>query len=645
MLRNRLHLSFLFYLLLQSLFVFGQRVDTTIILKTIEISASKDKYLTGNKIFDLDSLKLSTISSGNLSNIINNYFPIYVKENAGSLGTIRFRGTSPDHTAIMYNGININSLTLGQSNISSIPSFLFDQVKIQFGSSASLFGTDAIGGSIHLNNIPQWNRGFIINFQQEFGSFNSNFSGIKADFSNSKINFQFKTYRSKKQNNFTFLNTAVKDFEKDEFVMDTSRNSALQNYGILQALYYRVSSNIVASFKMWYDLNWYEVQPNMSANFHGGEYAEINTKHLRITSGIKYYKRSYKLTFDLGFIYDNQVYNNVEDEIIATKSIITNINYFNNNLWKGNINIGINFLHVKPEVYTYKENLKESRIDLFCSYKKPINKKLNTTINLRESLVENYNANFSPSIGLNYFFINKKHRNLNINLSIAKSYKTPTFNQRYWFPNGNPDIKSEEGISYELNTEYKSHLDDTKLKFNLTGYFMEVDNWIQWVNQDLWRPQNIKKVRNIGIEFNVNSEFETPIFKIQSGLNYSYINATEVKAYNNFSISKGKQLSYTPRHIGRAYLTFIKNSWDFQSTASFTGKRFTESYKTLEDYLLINAKLGKSFQLKNHKIHIGISVNNIFNKAYQNWEFYAMPGRNYSINIKYFIKNKENEKS
>lgn len=645
MIFNRLKLSFIFYLFLLHHYCFGQILDTSIVLNTIEISASKDMFLSGNKIFNLDSIKLSAASSGNLSDIINNYYPIYIKENAGSLGTIRFRGTSPDHTAIMFNGININSLTLGHSNISSIPSFLFDQVKIQFGSSASLYGSDAIGGSIHLNNTAKWNRGLNVNFQQEFGSFMSNFTGAKIEYSNNKINYQIKSYHSKKQNDFTFINTAVKDFKKNEFVLDTTRNSALQNYGILQVFNYSISNNLVASMKMWYDVNWYEVQPNMSTNFHGGEFSEINTKNLRLISGLKFYKGSHKLCFDLGFIHDSQIYNKVDNEEISTKSIITNINYFNNNFWKGNINLGINFLHIKPEVYAYKENLKESRIDLFFSYIKPINKNLNTTINLRESLVENYNAKFTPSIGFNYFLINKKHKIFNINLSIAQSYKTPTFNQRYWYPNGNPDILSEEGVSYELNSEYKYNMKNTRLKFNIAGYFMEVDNWIQWVNADIWRPKNIKKVRNIGFEFNVKSELKFTSFKIQSGLNYAYSNAVEIQAYNNFSISKGKQLIYTPQHIGRAYFTFLMNNWNIHATSSYTGKRFTESYKTLDEYFLINTKISKNLQYKNHKLNLGVSVNNIFNKAYQNWEFYAMPRRIYSISIKYFIKNLKNEKT
>lgn len=647
MLIKWLKLGFTYFLVFQSLFVFGQRGDTSIVLKAVEISASKDKYLSGNKIDVLDSINLSSMSSDNLSNIINNYFPIYVKENAGSLGTIRFRGTSPDHTAVLFNGININSLTLGHSNISNIPSFLFEQIKVQYGSSASLYGSDAIGGSLQLNNIPKWNRGFRGNVQQEFGSFNTKFTGVKIGFSNNKFNWKLSTYFSSKQNDFPFINTAVKDFEKNEYVLDTAKNSAIQNYGFLQVLNYSITNKLIASFNIWYDFNWYEVQPNMSSNYHGGEFTEIKNNHSRMIAGLKYFNGKNKLTFDLGFLNDKQVYNKIEDELIATKSLISKVNYFNDNIWKGNINLGISYQHIVPDVYAYLNGLKESRVDLFCSYVKPISDKIITTINLRESLVENYDPKFTPAIGLNYLMINTKRQNLKINFSISQSYKTPTFNQRYWYPNGNPDILSEQGINYELNSDYKYFWDNSNIRFNLTGYFMEVDNWIQWVNQDVWRPQNIKKVRNFGCEFNFNSEFNLFNSTIRSGLNYSYTNASEVKAYNKFSIYKNKQLIYTPKHISKVYLSFFKNDWTFQSTASYTGNRYTENYKKLEYYILFNVKLGKNIHYKNHKLNLGFSVKNIFNKSYQNWEFYAMPGRNYTIKFNYFIniyKNKKDEK-
>jgi len=628
--------------------LWGQSLDSVFILKEVKITASKDQFLVGGKIETIDSTVLNSVSGENLTELLTRYSPIYIKQNAGGMATIRFRGTSPDHTAILFNGININSLTLGHSNISGIPVFLFDEIKIQYGSASSLYGTDAIGGSIHLGNNPEWDRGFNVSFQQDFASFGSFFSGLKLGYSNKNIRYSIKLFHQKKKNDFPFLNTAVRDFEKDEFVTDTQKNAAISNYGVLQELYLKFSDKIFYYLKLWYEDNWRQIQPNMSANYYGGSFNEIKNKHLRFISGFKYYSGNHELTADLGYVRDYQLYDKNHEQIISTKSFIVNLNYFNTKFLKGDFNTGLNFTYIKPDVHAYKESVKEKRVDIFASYKRKLIPRMTMALNLRESIVSEYNSQFAPSLGFDYLFINSLNQNLNCKLSVSGSYKIPTFNDRYWYPNGNPDILPEKGINYEFNTKYKIIRNKNSFHIGLTGFLMEVDNWIQWVNLDIWRPQNIKKVQNKGIEFSFENTIHIARYRLNSGINYSLTKAVEVKSYNNQSASTGKQLIYTPIHLGVAFVTVDYRKWYLSTTASYTGQRYTESYNTLEGYFLLNATFGKSFHLKKNIISVNFKADNILNKAYQNQELYAMPGRNYGISIKYSItslKINRNEKN
>ena len=131
-----------------------------------------------------------------------------------------------------------------------------------------------------------------------------------------------------------------------------------------------------------------------------------------------------------------------------------------------------------------------------------------------------------------------------------------------------------------------------------------------------------------------------------TGLNYSLNKIILVKDYSNpTSLSIGKQLSYTPEHNGRIFLSVDYKKWILLTSASYTGERYNESYEILEDYFLLNASIGKSFQLKKHTFRFNFRINNILNNAYQNQELYAMPGRNYTMSIKYLLNNKKtNEK-
>jgi len=633
----RLKLIFISVFLFGSFVSKAQFLDTVFSLNPVEISISKEEFLVGSKIESLDSMKLEANKDGSLTDIINNYFPIYIKENAGGLATIKFRGTSADHTSIMFNGININSLTLGHSNISHVPSFLFDEVKIQYGSSSSLYGTDAIGGSIHLNNKTRWNQGFNLGLEGGFASFNSYFKGIQLGYSNNGISYKIKAYHLDNENSFPFTNTAVKDFEKKEFIQDTSKNSALLNYGLLQELDFKLGNHLFSYIKYWYDFDWYEAQPNMSANYYGGDFVEILNKHSRAIAGLKYYKGNHKIISEFGYVEDYQLYNKNEEQIISTKTFLGKLNYFNSKLWDGRFNFGVNYNYILPEVYAYNGNINEKRIDVFTSYKKQFSPKLSAIINLRETIVINYRNRFTPTFGLNYTFFDDTDQDWKIKLSYSSSYKIPTFNQRFWYPNGNPNILPENGNNFEFNSDYHYKEKGVEYDFGLSTYYMQVDNWIQWVNLDIWRPINLKKVNNVGFELKLRSRFKISNIFFTTSLSYGYTRAVEVKSYNGKKINKGKQLIYTPKHLGKIFCGLVYKNWNFHSIISYTGSRYTESYKQLDGYLLFNMRVGKTIKAGSHLFNINFKVQNVFNVQYQNWEYYAMPGRNYAINLKYYI--------
>ncbi len=626
--------------LLSSLLVFfvfclnAQKEDKAILLKTIDITAGKIKYMTASKKQKIDSVQLNIMSSENLGLLLSKYTPIYIKQNAVGLSTIHFRGTSANHTAVLFNGININSLTLGHSNIANIPSFLFSDIKIQFGSASALYGTDAIGGSIHLNNNPQWNKGLQIGLQQDFGSFHSYFSGIQFSYSNSRFSYLIKALRSKKKNDFTFTNYQAKDFENNKYIIDTARNSKVLNYGILQTVNYWLNQNLLSHFDFWYEDNWRQIQPNMSANYYGGDNAEILNKNTRIIAGLKYYKKSNKLTIDFGFIHDYQVYNKNQNDIIATKSGLFRINYFNTDIWKGDLNIGLNLRHIKPEVYAYDINLDENRIDAFLSFKKTFFNRIISTVNLRQAYVSDYSGHFSPSLGFKYNLIKHKNSKTNIKLSYSNSYKIPTLNDRYWLSVGNPDLLAENSNAFELSGLYSHKSKINTFDISLTGFYLIVDNWIQWINQGNWKPVNKKKVLSNGIEMSAKYQKKINKLRFSANLNFTLNSVKEVENYTGAK-PDNSQLIYSPKMMGTANFTLTSNHWTWQNSVNYAGKRLTETGKVLNHYLLLDVFIERKIKLEKHIFSIAFSVNNLLNTEYQNWEYYAMPGRNYKFSIKY----------
>ena len=112
-----------------------------------------EKFMSGLKVQRVDSASLTLARFQNIGDVLAAYTPIAFKYyGPGQLSTASFRGTSANHTAVLWNGLNINAPTLGQTDFSTIPVAGFDELSVQYGSAASIVGSDAVGGSILLGS-------------------------------------------------------------------------------------------------------------------------------------------------------------------------------------------------------------------------------------------------------------------------------------------------------------------------------------------------------------------------------------------------------------------------------------------------------------------------------------------------------------
>jgi len=131
------------------------------------------QFASGYKITKIND---STIlrNSPTLTKLLSFNSNIYFKENGfGMLSSPSFRGTNASQTAVIWNGININSQLNGQTDFNLINVSNFDSVDIRSGGGSVQYGSGSIGGSIHLNNKLRFYSHFNNTLSVSYGSFNS----------------------------------------------------------------------------------------------------------------------------------------------------------------------------------------------------------------------------------------------------------------------------------------------------------------------------------------------------------------------------------------------------------------------------------------------------------------------------------------
>jgi iron complex outermembrane receptor protein len=608
--------------------------DDTIKIKEVVISGNKFiSDPSGYKKTTIDSSVLFNYSSGNLSDMLSENTDIFIKSyGMGGTATPAFRGTGASHTLIDWNGIDINSPMLGQSDLSLIPVGLIDDISIYFGGASIPLNSGGIGGTINLETKPVWKRETLISMNTGMGSFGRYTGLLKVRTGNYRFQTVTKVFFQNSENNFRYLNTEI----SADPVWQTRTNNQVRQKGFMQEFYFRKEKNI-GSVRIWYQ----SADRNLPASILS---QQPNSGENQLDESLRT-----MLTYDIL---------KGESNISLTGAwIFSRLNYFNNLASIDSRNMS--------EILTLKAGLQ-----------KPIgeNTKLKIVLDEKSSLIRsnNYNHNESNntatltasvernrgrfgtmvllrelfnnhsilipdfSAGLQYRLFTGK--NYFIKANISRNSKIPSMNDMFWEPGGNPDLKNEYALIYEISYEMNQKISDPfNLKYDMAVFRYSIKDMIQWHpgEYSYWTADNIKTVNSTGLESSVSLDYILNNLNAALNAGYSFTKAVAggPKIENDGSV--GKQLMYIPENQFNVSFRIGFGSFYTSWMADFTGKRYitVDNSKYLPGYFINNFKTGVRLPVKSSYIDLNFNVDNLFNKNYQSIAFYPLPGRSYFIKI------------
>lgn len=631
----------------------------TIDIPEVKIIAKRPIEETGIKIIRLDTLILMKSINASLSDILSENTTVFVKTSGrGALATVSFRGTSPSHTDVLWNNISISSPMLGQVDFSLIPVYFIDDVSLLHGAGSIQNTSGALGGSISINNKPDWNNKFSGKFLQGFGSYNTYSDFLQINFGNKRFQTKTRAFYSFSKNNFKFKNKNIADIDtltgKYIYPVQENTNAEYQQYGLLQEFYLRLKNNITASVKYWHQTSNRSL-PRLNT-YEGNDYSNISKQidisnrliaeisksgersKLGFTSGLILKDMTYSLkNFISGYNYENAIYS--ESNSISSynklfyKYKLSEKTYFN-------FNFSTNFHKVNTIDTITKTGYDTTRLEhlSFVSLNQKFGKRLACLVMLRKNFISSNSIPLIPYFGFDYL-ISDKHQFF-LKGNIGKNYHFPSLNDLYWQPGGNPDILPENGISGDIGLSVSSKINNITIENSITGFYSDINNWIIWLPtvKGYWTPENISHVVSKGLEYNIKLNFSLGKYAVKTNANYAY---TRSLNYGNVDIwgegSYGKQLVYVPVHSGNIFVNISRNGYSVSYTHNSYSERFTTSTNNyairdwLYPYYMNNLFVGKNFKFKKFDLNIQFKIYNLFNEEYRSILFRPMPERNYLV--------------
>jgi vitamin B12 transporter len=438
---------------------FGQ-LDSTLYLNEVHVYGMPvTKYAPGGKI-----TTIRHEDSGTLTDLLAQTTPLYFKiYGNGQLATVAFRGTSASQTAVLWNGINVNSPSLGLTDFSLWPTFLLEEVAIQYGTASALYGTDALGGSILLNPaMPTYAAKNKLRVQQEAGSFGHWLSGIKSIYGTARVELRTKAYHRQLQNNFEFTSPKV-GINKEQ------QHASTDSYGFDQQVFWKVSQTDELSFQGQYLHNFREVQPTVTSTTAGDVLQDDNT---RLAVTYRHQTTSGSLFTTVGYIINDQLYNRTSRTRSEQRTALFQYDFSWSN--RSSIRVGGNWTEYRATADGYSQRLRDNRYDAFVSWRHRVNPVWLLSINARQSVYQNSSAPFSPSWGNEFTIRDNNNLKIMLRTQVGRGYRVPTLNDRYWSPGGNPNLKAEDGLQAEMGLQTVKKNQQGEISFEVTHHrFMD----------------------------------------------------------------------------------------------------------------------------------------------------------------------------
>ena len=628
-------------------FLLKGQVADTIELEEVEIKRFRFQDSVSVDLLPSDLLLLSSL--GGIKDVLKYYGPGFIKSyGVGGLATISFDGLNPQHTAVYWNGIAVNSGVNGISDLSIYP--LVDDLNISIPRRAGLmsYTGSQMGGVLWLENDHENSDGISAELLNgSYGHWEAMLSGqVYAD--STAVSFKFEAGYRLANNEYKFV-----DYNQIPFTERVMRNADYSNYFIQPGLSWTINDHHQIKTDLLYAHTKRHLPPAVITPNNIGRTLEDN---LRLSNRWYFSKGSWENEFIAGYSYDKHGYAEISSDnllLVAAEYDLHQISLresLTRKIGKHSVSTGGN-LTTNVATGTSLERITLYQGGVFAGWKAAFwyNK-----INISAAVRSDFHSVLNPAVSgqLDIYFQPSTKIPMTFFVIGARNNKFPTINDLYFKPSGNPELSEEE--SWKVNGGYRVFWKkrDWTVSQKTTAYYSWLTDMILWVpsNKQFWQPVNLQAVNSRGGQIFGNVTYDQGYHKLKASWITSYqlakstneenLNKTEVLFPNDLTL--GKQLPYIPRHQLKLNALIGYRGFYILWNTNYNSERFISGSNTyfLQKYWLTDMGLGYHQTLNSFDMNIRFTIKNLMeNQYYQEVAHIPMPFRNYSVTIRFEYDN------
>jgi iron complex outermembrane receptor protein len=606
-----------------------------------------ERFAVGSRRFELDSAVLAQYRGGTVADVLGARSDLYIKNyGPGQLATISLRGTAAQHTAVLWNGLNIALPTLGQNDLALLPLSGNTQVAVQPGPAAALYGSGAVGGAIILRTEPDWRPGLRGTVQADAGSFGLRGGSLEARTATPALAVRVAASYREAQNNYPYYVQ-----EPAGLVRYTLQNAALRHqWSFSPDLTWRVGAAGELTAAVWLTDADREIQSGTGVA--GSNAREIDQSR-RLVLG---YRRATAGggQWQVRGAWFEDIINYSDQGAISNSRVRTTQAQAEHTAALGrraSLRLGLEAQHFAAVVDGYgAEAIPENRAAAFALLRYDVRPTLRLSANVRQAALPAGLAPLTPTLGAEWDILQPlgadsltraDRPGLTLKASAARTYRAPTLNERYWRPGGNPDLRAESGQGYEVGLRYRvGQPTRLLLETELTAFHQLVDNWVQWLPLGLngaYSPRNLRQVRSQGLEASTALRLRRGQYRASARASYGYTQTQKTQGVAADTDPVGLQLAYVPLHRASLGTDHAWRGWLASATYTFASYVYTNASATvfLPSGGLLGATLGRTVALPGRtSLTLLLQGTNLLGRAYESYPGRPAPPRAYTASLR-----------
>lgn len=655
----------------------GQSSERMKSLREVVVWGNRPMKDIGVQKTEFDSLALKETVALSMADVLTFNSSVFVKSyGRATLSTVAFRGTSPSHTQVTWNGMRINNPMLGMTDFSTIPSYFIDKASLLHGTSSVNETGGGLGGLVKLATVADVDSGLHLQYVQGIGSFKTFDEFARITYGSRRWAVSTRVVYSSSPNDYRYVNRdkKVNIYDDDKNIIgqyhptERNRSGSYKDFHALQEVSYRISQRDRLGLNLWY-VNSNRELPMLTTDY--GEERDFENRQreqtLRAVVNWDHNRRKWKLGLRGGYIHTWMAYDYKREVAEGNMASMTRsrsrVNTFYGQaegefspaekwFFTAGVSAHQHFVRSQDRNIILQDGDKaivgydQGRIELSASASakwQPL-ERLGVSAVVRQEMFGDRVAPVIPALFVDGLV--SRRGNVMLKSSVSRNHKFPTLNDLYFLPGGNPDLKNESGWTYDAGASFDigwSRPFPVSAGGSVTWFDSRIDDWIIWLptTKGFFSPRNVKRVHAYGIEGRLNVAFE-PIKDWVFDVNGSYswtpsINVGEKMSPADRSV--GKQLPYVPRHSASLTGRLTWRSWSFLYKWAYYSERYTMSSNDytitghLPQYFMSNVSLEKKLTLKVADLQLKLAVNNLFDEDYLSVLSRPMPG----INFEFFI--------